>query len=243
MEIKGLIFDYGGTIDSGGEHWSEVIYRGWQHAGIKMNKEIFREAYVYAERELACVRHIEPEDDFLQLLRKKMRVELQWLRDNGYWENKYGDYRDKAEVIAEYCNVSARQWVEHARPVLEQLAREYPMVLVSNFYGNVNAVLKSYDLQKYFKAVVESAVVGVRKPDPQIFTLGVEALATEVPGLKAEDVVVVGDSQKKDIQPGLKAGCRAVWIKGKGWTAEEDATAYSCTISDLTELPAILQQL
>ena len=23
--IKGIIFDYGGTIDTGGDHWSEVI--------------------------------------------------------------------------------------------------------------------------------------------------------------------------------------------------------------------------
>ena len=27
-DIKGIIFDYGGTIDSRGVHWSEIIWDG-----------------------------------------------------------------------------------------------------------------------------------------------------------------------------------------------------------------------
>ena len=66
------------------------------------------------------------------------------------------------------------------------------MVLVSNFYGNVQAVLADFNLLQYFESIIESAVVGVRKPDPQIFRLGVDAL-----GMKPEEVLVVGDSYKK----------------------------------------------
>ncbi|MDE5675782.1 MAG: hypothetical protein K2I44_10640 [Muribaculaceae bacterium] len=32
--IKGIIFDYGGTLDTGGDHWSEVIWKAWQEAGV-----------------------------------------------------------------------------------------------------------------------------------------------------------------------------------------------------------------
>ena len=53
MEIKGIIFDYGGTLDTGGDHWSEVIWCAYGKAGVAVNKAEFREAYVYAERELA----------------------------------------------------------------------------------------------------------------------------------------------------------------------------------------------
>ena len=70
--------------------------------------------------------------------------------------------------------------LEVSRPVVEHLARRFPLVLVSNFYGNIHTILRDFRLE-YFQAVVESAVVGVRKPDPQIFRLGVEAL-----GLPAE---------------------------------------------------------
>ena len=60
MDIRGIIFDYGGTIDSRGVHWSEIIWDGYCEAGADrvMNKEQFREAYVHGERELARVRHI-----------------------------------------------------------------------------------------------------------------------------------------------------------------------------------------
>ena len=52
-DIKGVIFDYGGTIDSRGDHWSEVIWDGYREAGVQVTKEQFRDCYVYAERELA----------------------------------------------------------------------------------------------------------------------------------------------------------------------------------------------
>ena len=68
--IKGIIFDYGGTIDSRGVHWSEIIWDGYRASGTTVDKETFREAYVYAERELAKVRHIMPDDNFHTLLLK-----------------------------------------------------------------------------------------------------------------------------------------------------------------------------
>ena len=75
--IEGVIFDYGGTIDSRGVHWSWVIWDGYQKAGVNVSLEQFREAYVMAERELAKVRHILPNDNFHDLLVKKMDIE--WL--------------------------------------------------------------------------------------------------------------------------------------------------------------------
>ena len=44
MKIKGIIFDYGGTIDSNGMHWAEVIWRAYQANRVPVEKEIFRNA-------------------------------------------------------------------------------------------------------------------------------------------------------------------------------------------------------
>lgn len=74
-------------------------------------------------------------------------------------------------------------------------------------------------------------MVGVRKPDPKIFRLGVDAL-----GLKPEEVLVVGDSYKKDIVPAETIGCKVAWLKGKGWTAEEDAVLHPAIIKKLSDL-------
>ncbi|MDE6485565.1 MAG: HAD family hydrolase [Duncaniella sp.] len=227
--LKGIIFDYGGTIDSRGVHWSEVIYAGYIAAGIIVPKPLFREVYVEAERELARNRHIYPHHNFYDLLLIKMRLELGYLVERDAMDASLVE--TLAEKIARYCYDEARKCVEEERPVLEALKDKYPLVLVSNFYGNVEAVLKDFDLRKYFDDIIESAVVGVRKPDPAIFRLGVDAL-----GLNPDEVLVVGDSLKKDICPAESIGCHVAWIKGKGWTADEDAAVHPSQIASLAEL-------
>ncbi|MDE6653902.1 MAG: HAD family hydrolase [Muribaculaceae bacterium] len=228
--IKGIIFDYGGTIDSRGEHWSEVIYRGWKAAGLDVDKDTFRKCYVEAERALARERIIMPDHDFRTLLQHKATIELtDYLKRGALLTPQM--IPDYATRIADYCDGYARMCIEEARPVLRELSERYPMMLVSNFYGNVDSVLRAYDLRRYFQGIIESAVVGVRKPAPRIFMLGVVAL-----GLKPEEVLVVGDSLKKDILPAESIGCRTAWIKGKGWTADEDAATHPSQIKDIREV-------
>lgn len=233
-KIKGVIFDYGGTIDTGGDHWSEVIWDAWQRAGVAADKAVFREVYVYAERELARTLHILPHHNFNDLLQIKMKIELQRLSEMGLFPPQ--EIEGKAKLVADICYASAKASVEKARPVLEALSKRYPMVLVSNFYGNIATVLKDFGIDGYFKKIIESAVVGVRKPDPKIFILGVEAL-----GMKPEEVVVFGDSLSKDIVPAEKAGCQAVWLKGKGWTAEEDAALHPNMVKSLDEALSFIE--
>lgn len=233
-EIKGVIFDYGGTIDSRGDHWSEVIWDGYREANVPVSKEDFRDCYVFAERELAKTRHILPEHNFYDLLLIKMRIEMGNLMDNGKLPAGYV-VEQKAEEVARYCYNRAKQSIEEARPTLEYVYARVPMVLVSNFYGNVETVLADFDLLRYFQKIIESAVVGIRKPDPRIFSLGVEAL-----GLDAANVLVVGDSLKKDIIPAESIGCQVAWLKGKGWTTEEDAVTHPEIIKKLKEIKARL---
>lgn len=231
--IKGVIFDYGGTIDSRGIHWSEIIWAGYDFCGVNVTKEQFRDSYVFAERELARVRHILPHHNFYDLLLIKMQIELGNLADRGLFP--HADVQGMAPRVAQFCYDAAKSSIEEARPTLEELSAHFPMVLVSNFYGNVEAVLSDFSLRHYFRSIVESAVVGVRKPDPAIFTLGVRALA-----LPADEVVVIGDSYKKDILPAEAAGCHAIWLKGKGWTADEDAVSYPNIVKSLAQIPAAL---
>ena len=81
------------------------------------------------------------------------------------------------------------------------------MVLVTNFYGNMHTVLAEFGLDQLFKDVIESAVVEVRKPDPQIFRLGVASL-----GLEPRETVMIGDSPDKDILPAQSIGCQTFQI-------------------------------
>lgn len=228
-QIRGVIFDYGGTLDTGGDHWSEVIWREYERQEVAVKKDEFREAYVYAERELARTRHILPEHNFGDLLKIKMQLELQWLSEQGLFPP--AQVEPYAGRIAETLYGGARAKVAEAVPVLEALQKKYKLVLVSNFYGNVETVLKDFGLDRFFPKVIESAVVGVRKPDPRIFEMGVEAM-----DLRPEQTVVVGDSYRKDIEPATKLGCHTVWIQGLPWKEEENLHSHPCIIRNIREL-------
>lgn len=227
MEIKGIIFDYGGTLDSRGVHWSEVLWNGYQQAGVPIDKETFRNAYVEGERALARERIILPQDNFLTLLRKKVELEISFLPEQPDNPTRLS----WIDSIATYCDNAARSCINEAKPVLEKLHERYPMMLVSNFYGNIDEVLRDYGIRHLFKGIIESAVVGVRKPNPTLFRLGVDALE-----LRPDEVLVVGDSLNKDIQPSEALGCHVLWLKGKGWTEKEDLLTHPNTITRISQV-------
>ena len=233
--IRGIIFDYGGTIDSRGVHWSWIIWDGYRQAQVPVTLEQFREAYVFAERELAKVRHILPSDNFLQLLRKKMAIELQYVAQQEWTDASQQQLDEWSESIAQYCYRQAQESIAEATPVLEALSVQYPLMLVSNFYGNIDEVLRDLGIRHFFKGIIESAVVGIRKPNPILFRLGVDALE-----LTADQVLVVGDSLKKDIIPAHSLGCSTVWMQGPGWTDDEndaiDIPVDTRPITSLTQL-------
>ena len=225
--IKGVVFDYGGTLDTDGMHWFHVFRRAYAEHLPQVSEEQLREAYVYTERYLATHFVIEPDDDFLAMLCKKVRIQLGELHVGS---------ESVGMEIASHCDMLVRKNMHQTRQVLETLSASYPMVLVSNFYGNIHSVLQSYEIDRYFKEVVESAVVGIRKPDPQIFALGVEAL-----DLAPDEVVVVGDSYSKDIVPAHTIGCHTVWLKGQGWNVADEPDDTSCADNIITTLSQVLE--
>lgn len=230
--IKGIIFDYGGTIDTNGIHWSEVIWQQYLAANVQINKEEFREAYVHAERTLGKNRIIEPEHTFHRLLELKIAIQTDHIATMGIEIDE-----STKQTIVEGCYAQVKETIEQSCKIVRELSDRYPAVLVTNFYGNMPVVLKEFSLDKYFSTIVESAVVGIRKPDPRLFALGVESLS-----LQPEEVVVIGDSYRKDIYPSLTLGCKAVWLKKVCWEEEPIIPGAEPTaiIADIAELPKII---
>ena len=187
----------------------------------------FRDAYVHAERTLGKNPIIQPDFTFYKTLETKIRLQLEYLQTS--YITPLTSY---ILPLTSHLYEATVAETSKSREVLLSLKKQYPMVLVSNFYGNIATVLKEFKLDGIFDTIIESAVVGVRKPDPQIFTLGVEAL-----GMQPDEVVVVGDSMDKDIIPASKAGCHTVWFKGEGWTNDPvDESPAGKVITDLTQL-------
>ena len=222
---KGYIFDYGGTLDTGGCHWGKMLWHAYQRAAVAVTEQQFREAYVYVERLLGRSPVIQADFTFRKTLETKVRLEMEHLAAQNIpgTQGLQGVQAIVADLYAEVLRQTA-----HSRDVLRQL--EQPKVLVSNFYGNMPVVLREFGFEGIFLQVVESAVVGVRKPDPRIFLLGVEAL-----GLHPGEVTVVGDSMEKDIIPAHEAGCQTVWLRGEQW-ADMPVNVADRVIGDLSEL-------
>lgn len=237
--IKALLFDYGGTLDTAANHWFYVIASAYEACSLSISEEVLREAYVYGERMLAKKQIIFPEDDFLTLLSKKMDLELAYLEANGWLHLGEGGAREgKKRELAEFCDAYARAHTRASSQVLEELSGRFPLVMVSNFYGNLHTVLKEYGLSRFFFDVVESAVVGVRKPDPRIWALGAQRA-----GFLPEETLAIGDSYTKDVLPAAEAGCQTLWFHGTDWqrsSFDESVPGYVIyALEELLSLPCL----
>lgn len=232
MEFKGIIFDYGGTLDTGGCHWGKMIWHAYERNNVPVSEGIFRETYVFAERKLGANFIIQPDYSFYKTLEIKLTLEFEYLSTKGFLSATGFNLVSMKNAVLTDLYENVRKHTAHSREVLLKLKGKYPLVLVSNFYGNISVVLNEFGFDNLFVGIVESAVVNVRKPDPAIFQLGVTAL-----NMTPEDVVVVGDSYAKDIVPAHSIGCKTVWIQGEGWTNEVHPVSIAdVIIQDIAQL-------
>lgn len=235
-DIQGIIFDYGGTIDTNSRHWAEVLWAKYVEHQVPVDKESFREAYVFGERTLAKYPFVQPWHTFREVLAIKAKLQMEWLAEQRRLDADEAQVRSYAAKVAGSCYEHVLEVLKVTRPVVEGLAKKYKLVLVSNFYGNIQIILEDFGLLVFFDEIVESSVVGVRKPDPAIYRLGVEAM-----GFEAGHVLVVGDSFSKDVVPAKAVGCRVAWLKGEGWGGEAiDESLPDAVVTDLAQLPALL---
>ena len=230
---QAIIFDYGGTLDTDGIHWSEKFWETYTHFRIPVSKEEFRGAFVYAERKITNV--IKPDFILKQTFRTQIKYQMEYLQTKFFLPDVYGVIVDE---LAEYCYRSVIQTVEISKGILELLAHNYSLGLVSNYYGNVKTVLRELSLKKYFNSIIDSAVVGIRKPDLRIFQLSLNDLS-----VTAGQAIVVGDSYENDIIPGKLIGCKTIWIKGKSWKDHLQSDCADLIINSIKELPDAIQRL
>ena len=196
--IKGILIDFGGTIDSDGIHWFDAFKEAYDMVA-DIPRDLLWDAYVHTERTLGRNPIIAPTDTFCKTLQTKLELQAQYL-------NSKGVSFSKQDTVLDYCyNKVVKHISTVSKPALERI--QLPMVLVTNFYGNMHTVLQEFSLSHLFKDVIESSVVGVRKPDPQIFRLGVAAL-----GLQPQETLMIGDSPDKDILPAQSIGCQTIQI-------------------------------
>jgi putative hydrolase of the HAD superfamily len=140
-----------------------------------------------------------------------------------------------AERIAEDFHSASVATVRRNTPLLDRLAGRWPLGVVSNFSGNLARCLEELDLMRYFRVVLDSAVVGREKPDPHLFELARSSLGTGAAG-----TWMVGDNPEADIRPALALGMRGCWLAPLDRPVPHGLKP-TARIARLTDLPGCLE--
>lgn len=120
-------------------------------------------------------------------------------------------------------------------PYLESLrGRGYFMGVISNSIGTMEEQLARLDLARYFDTVLDSAIVGVEKPHPEIFQLALDRAHVAPP-----EAIFVGDTNATDMGGAQLVGLHGVLIDRVGAYLNPDAPR----ITTLPELEPILERL
>lgn len=227
--MRALVLDFGGTVDTDGVHWSEKFYGAYERAGVPVGREDFLSAYRAAEPLMGSGR-VKANDSFRHTLRLQVSLQFESLKERGVLP-AFEARGPRAHQIADACYRDVRETIGDIRPLLRAWSRRCPLGLVSNFYGNLATVCRELKIASLFDVMVDSAVAGVRKPDPGIFSLACEALHA-----RPEDVVVVGDSYERDIVPAKTIGCLTVWLRGGSGDVSPPGSGADFIIQRMREL-------
>ncbi|MCX5783548.1 MAG: HAD family hydrolase [Elusimicrobia bacterium] len=182
--MDAILFDYGGTLDSDGVAWKNRFYPIYSKCGVKCPREKFECAFYDSDDNL----HLRHELNGLGLAET---VKLQVCDVLNF----LGADQSLAEKISAIFIEESRRYLKLSAKVLDALKSRYKLGVVSNFYGNMESVLASEDMLDYFGAVADSRAVDAEKPSAEIFNFALNKL-----GVKAADVMMVGDSIKRDMR-------------------------------------------
>ena len=223
-----ILFDFGGTLNSNGDHWGALFRQMLTRLFPDHAVEELEGAYIASERRLSA-EGLELEG-FDETLRRQI----------GYQFDSLGaeDRSEEMELEAARFYAEACRRMEEVRQMLSGLSTDADLGIVSNFYGNIPAIVEEFRLGEFLRVVVDSALAGLRKPDPAIWLHAI-GLAGGSPGR----TIVVGDSWKNDIAPALAIGARAVWYRGLEWRPTNCVGEGVVQVRSIAELRRALESI
>lgn len=142
------------------------------------------------------------------------------------------EFVDKCIEIVVKARAANTVAFKDANGTLSRLSRpRLKLGVMSNVSSHevATAILTKVGFAKYFDLVVTSALTGIRKPDPGIFRYALYQFK-----IKPEEAVIVGDSERHDIQGGYISGLRTVLINRKKKVEDSLADFQFKTLAEAT---------
>ncbi|MFT4633533.1 MAG: HAD superfamily hydrolase (TIGR01549 family) [Candidatus Pseudothioglobus sp.] len=186
-------FDSQGTIDG-----LETIAHLPVEAGIFPTAEAFREAF----RDARAVNWWRPESE----VHLAVRLHAVLSRLGGVDATAADRLVDQMMTAFEATYPATLRLTPRVQEMLEHWSKVARLAVVSNFFlpGWPQQVLEAHGLGRYFEFVVDSAVIGAKKPEPEIY---LEAL--RLAGVGADKVLFVGDDYQRDVLAPRSHGMQA----------------------------------
>ncbi len=225
VRLRAVLFDFGGTLDGNGVHWSTRFFEAYARAGVPVDRGRFDRAFVEADRRLA-ERGPTAGGGLAEILAGQVEAQMDVLGLTA---------PGTARAVLEDVLAAAQGHLAQSLALLRALRPHVALGIVSNFTGTLEEVCREAGLLPLLHVLVDSAVVGVAKPDPEIFRLAVRRLR-----LSPGDCAFVGDSFDRDIVPAKSAGLFTVWLRGPAPRPCPDETQADAIIASLKELPLVL---
>jgi putative hydrolase of the HAD superfamily len=118
-------------------------------------------------------------------------------------------------------NLPVGLWTRADPEAIEALRRVRAAGLVagviSNSNGSVRSILEETGLAAHLHFIIDSSVVGVEKPDPRIFALGLREA-----GVSAAEAIYVGDLYSVDVLGARGAGLDGILLDPGGFWGARD---------------------
>jgi putative hydrolase of the HAD superfamily len=230
---KTIIFDFGGTLDTNGIHWSRKLKKTFENNGIIIDTDKFNKAFVKSDRHLCINNKIFK--DYKSLLKEQINFIIN--------ELSVGNEQIHTILLNKILsNILNEIWYDvsicilESEKLLSSLKGNYKLGLVSNFYGNLEDICTDLKIKDYFDIIIDSKKVGIAKPHPGIFSLALKKLYAN-----PQTTFVIGDSYERDIIPAKIIGCKTIWLHSKNNVKYIDTSSADSIISNLKYLNNILQ--
>ena len=195
---------------------------------------------------------VEPNEEILQLYHRINKwhweqLELGKMTRAQVLENRFAALFEQLgrEVDAAACarvyekNLATGHWfLPGAEEAVDSLHKKYRLFLASNGTASVQkGRMTSANLYRFFEQVFVSQEIGFNKPSRAYF----DACFARIPDFDREKALMVGDSLTSDIQGGINAGIRTVWVNPEHKNCGNIRP--DCEIEALSQLEALLESL
>lgn len=236
--IETLLFDFGGTLDADGVAWKERFHTLYRAEGLDIAADAFAPIFFAADDPLVgSLSSTAGLSETVTALATNLEAELT-RRGAGEDAGAISEQNRGQRVASRFLFEASAAFTRN-RPILEALKARYRLGIVSNFYGNLEAVCRSAAIAPLFGVMVDSQCVGAEKPDPAIFHVALETLHAT-----PETTVFVGDSLRRDREGARRMGMRFIWIAPPNvQAAETRASAEPPIHATVTRLPDLMKIL